>query len=328
MALTALPREIRLNIFEFVVFSSSEPPASPAVGQESRKCVPGVPGIWQAPENNPAKELLLVNKQIRDETQYLLGHMPSVYHVDVMYVKECGLWPTWTLPCPPRTRYIDQVHATFRLFEPTEDLDPRFNNSLVVRPGTSSSPTGVWAFWQLLAFVFKFGPRRIQETDSPRSEGLTYIVKDIIIDVAAPTDGASHLSIMVDDKAIHEDSELYSAMLFGDLSAAPERRLADFISSLLDLITNLDFSSINAGMIVYENIVRSVTVLINGEEFKRYDVDELYKVQHVDYWGESPERIAERQEKYAIWRTWLDDRRHRMQQGLTLGDDRPYNGIV
>ncbi|KAI9037489.1 uncharacterized protein KD926_000284 [Aspergillus affinis] len=60
--------------------------------------------------------LLLINRQIRDETKDILRRLgkPS-YQLDVMVVNEWELWPTW-LSVPVLRSHLDEVNVNFRIF--------------------------------------------------------------------------------------------------------------------------------------------------------------------------------------------------------------------
>lgn len=177
MAFLQIPLEIRLSVFREAICSLADPPSCPAVSQEGRKrlsrdAFDGA-GIWQLPLRNPALPLLLVNKQIHAEVKDVLERATtSSYHVDVMYLKSYGLWTTWTIPALPRTQYIDSVHASFRVFEPTKDLDKRFRGSLSFNPGDGGPPLAVWSFHKLLTGVLTDGPGYLGGKQSGMRKGL------------------------------------------------------------------------------------------------------------------------------------------------------------
>ncbi|KAM0417122.1 hypothetical protein ACHAPT_012898 [Fusarium lateritium] len=130
MSLSRIPREIHQKIFDLAICFPATPPASPSVTQQGRRHGLHGRGIWHIQPRNPALSLLLVNRQFNAEVQMILDFIPADYHVDVLFVKDYGLWPTWHIPILPRTNYINSIKATFRLFDATDDPDPRFEDSM------------------------------------------------------------------------------------------------------------------------------------------------------------------------------------------------------
>ncbi|KAK3933548.1 hypothetical protein QBC46DRAFT_401837 [Diplogelasinospora grovesii] len=66
---------------------------------------------------------------------------------------------------------------------------------------------------------------------------------------------------------------------------------------------------------------------MNGKECKRYDMEELMREHKVDYWGETPKLIKRRQRAHAKWRSWVNERRKRME-GLELDNNQPVTIIM
>lgn len=334
MALNQIPREIRQSIFEWVICSPIDPPASPSVSQEGRRKLSkdlfSGSGIWQLPPQNPALPLLLVNKQFHTEVNYVLRHASTNYHVDIMFVKGCGLWTTWSIPVLPRTQYIDSVHARFRLFEPTDDLDPCFLKSLSFRGGDGGPPLAVWSFYRLLTALLTNGPGYLGPEQTERLQNLSprYVVKKVVVDVFAPTDGAAHTSIVLKDQEDEENTRRWSDGFLHDASIAPEERLAWYMTSELDRALDLNYYTMNYGIILYESVAESIVFLVNGEEYKRISMEKLMREHEVTYWGQTPRDKLRRKQKYRKWRRWLDERRRRMKEGLELDDNRPVAYIM
>lgn len=330
--LLQLPLEIRLQVYESAISVQVELHC-PSLSQVGRKELPLVSfersGIWQHPQRNPALPLLLVSHQVHDEVKDLMRCASTNYHVDIMFLKTYGLWTTWSIFALPQTEYIDSIHATIRLFEPTEDLDSRFQGSLRFHPGDGGPPHGVWAFYYLLAGVLAYGPGfylakghyKTGLRSSPR-----FVVRRIIIDVLAPTDGAPHKSIVWDDKSYKEAMEMRWER--GEAATIPaEQRLARLLTGYLAMLLSLDYHTLNSGCIVGECVQEDITFLINGAKFKRYDIDKLMQEHKVDYWGETPESIEKCQQQYSKWKGWVDERRRRMREELELKTSRPVKDI-
>ncbi|KAH7140247.1 hypothetical protein B0J13DRAFT_557411 [Dactylonectria estremocensis] len=337
MAFDQVPREIRQRIFELVIGSPVDPPACPSVSQEGRKRLLGS-GIWQLPPQNPALPLLLLNKQSHDEVKYVLQRVPTDYHVDVMLVKDCGLWTTWSIPVLPRTQYIDSVSATFRIFEPTNDLDARFRGSLKFYGGCGGPPTASWSFHRLVTALVTDGPgysgpelaSQWERHDlKPR-----YVIKHLKIDILAPTDGAAHTSVVQPEQAwAAENKRGYDGRLtrwdhHDDASMPPEERVAGYMGGELDHLFDISYYTMRYGVILWEGFAKDVVLLVNGTEHKRIDVEELVQNHKIKYWGNTPESVIARKQRYGVWRAWLDERRRRMKDDLELDDNRPVGNIM
>lgn len=335
MAFLQLTLEIRLDIFREVICSLADRPSCPAVSQEGRTRLSedafGGSGIWQLPLRNPALPLLLVNKQFYTEVKDVLEHTTTSYHVDIMFLKSYGLWTTWTIPALPRTQYIDSVRASFRPFEPTEELDTRFRGSLSFSQGCGGPPLAVWSFYKLLTGLLEHGPGYQGGEQSGRGKGFApqYVVKRLIVDIIAPIDGATYKSITCED-------EVYEKRLRPpergrgphDASIPAEQRLANYLIGNLATILKLNYYTMDYGTFVYESVLEDITFLVNGKAYKRYNMDELFREYKVDYWGKTPEYIEERQQAYAKWKTWVGERRNRMKEGLKLDNVRPVTKIM
>lgn len=228
-SLLQLPCETRLTIFGFAVRMPSSPPKCPTVSQKGRQRVStaGSKSIWNLSPANPALSLLLVNRQIHGEVQDVLRRSPTDYAVDIMYVKNYGLWATWlSFPRLPPTQYIDSIRATMRIFEPTQDIDPLYQRSLCFE-----GYQGAWAMYGLLDALFTRGPG----FNMPYGNGTrkAYIVKNIVVDVLAPTDGAAHTSTMLQDSEARQVHQWWWHFGPHDSSIiAPEERLARYVICL------------------------------------------------------------------------------------------------
>ncbi|RSL64009.1 hypothetical protein BHE90_011162 [Fusarium euwallaceae] len=324
MSLSRLPHEIRQKIFDLAICSPATPPASPSATQHARSRGIRDHGIWYIQPENPALSLLLVNKQFNDDVRKVLNLIPADYHVDIMFVKDCGLWPTWHIPVLPRTKYIKSINATFRLFDPTDDLDPRFRGSMSFNGGDGGPERAAWSFYHLLTGVLQKGPGDLGQHDE-------YIIEDITVNILEPTDGASHKSIACGDRELelgNKPRRRFVSALISDETIKPEERLAMYMASNLGRILSLDYYTMNYGMTVWENVMVSIMLNLNGSEYRRFGMEEFIEGHRVRHWGMTPEYIADRKEKYEHWRNWLDERRRRAKGGLELNGERPVSHIM
>ncbi|KAM7220582.1 hypothetical protein V8F06_003986 [Rhypophila decipiens] len=134
--LMSVPVKVRQIIINILAHTPSDPPASPSVSQQDYRLLKpdnqsfGMKGVWQRPPINPVLNMMLVNHQLHEEVNFCLEAVPQRYHLDVMNIKTYGLWTTWSISKMPKQQYIETVSCTFRLFEPTPDLDDRFTDSV------------------------------------------------------------------------------------------------------------------------------------------------------------------------------------------------------
>jgi hypothetical protein len=341
MAFLQLAVEIRQKILQEAILSTRHAPACPSVDQEGRRQVSAFAltggGIWCKTPVNTAIPFLLINKRIHNEVQDILRRIPASYNVDIIFVKDYGLWPTWSVPVLPHTQYIDSVHATIRLFEPTDDLDSRFEGSLRFRQVCGGPPLATWAFFKLLTSVFTCGPgwydRPEEGSFGNRIADLTprYVVGKIVVDVVTPTDLPVHQSI-------HWSNKEYEAAIArswvwsrrGDQDQPVELRMADYITDYFDRVLIMEIA-LDHGAIIYENLRDAIIFTVNGVEYKSYNIEEVMseRVEALFKSGfrSTPEGV-ERKANFKMWKKWLDERRQRMRDGQELDSVRPVKLIM
>lgn len=179
VTLLKLPRELREQILREIIFIQSPLPASPSVSSD-RTCLRNTVDPYWAVETNIYVErrltdntqmaLLQTNRQIRTETQELLRRLEETpYHLDVMFVKECGMLPTWC-SFPGRRRRIDTVHVQFRIFEPPKDINLEWLESAYFQGDDGGSTRTSWNIIFLLTVFLLNGvddiPVHINKTDT------------------------------------------------------------------------------------------------------------------------------------------------------------------
>ncbi|KAH7148177.1 hypothetical protein EDB81DRAFT_882620 [Dactylonectria macrodidyma] len=151
--LLSLPRQIRDQILREAIFIHHPLPASPSVSQDRIFLRNTVDPYW-AHETiiyvekglicNTQLAILRTNRQLRTETEDLLrGLEGTPYRLDIMFVKECGMLPTW-LSFPGRRRHINTVHAQVRIFNPPEDIRPEWLESAHFQGDSDRSAQTCW----------------------------------------------------------------------------------------------------------------------------------------------------------------------------------------
>ncbi|KAG5762121.1 hypothetical protein H9Q72_009791 [Fusarium xylarioides] len=286
MKLQDIPLELRQAIFELVL-TAPVAPSSPSESQHGRdqllyclrdmQCGWRPYGVWQQTPRNKSLSLLLVSKQFYAEIQDIFRRLPNNYHVDIMFVKNYGFWPTWDIAKPPTSRYIDKITSTIRIFEPTDDLDDRFKDSLSFRGRDGGPESAVWAIYELLVSLIQHGPGYIGLPNNQR-----FIINEIEVNVVAPTDGAAHTKFSCRDNDnpwwLRWSGIEYAKQL------VPEERLASYMISNLDMAFKADSHVRPHGQELYEHILESITFQLNGQEWKKRRIDEYLDKCHPSTW--------------------------------------------
>ncbi|CAH0015912.1 unnamed protein product [Clonostachys rhizophaga] len=333
-----LPLEIRYGIYRWVICSATKPPPSPARDRRNRRILPDgsrdTQRIFHRTPDNPALSLLRVNKQVSEEVSNFLMYLPtSNYHVDIMCVKESGLWPTWSVPPPlpgkgsfsASTQYIDFVYATLRIFNPPKAMRSYFRNGLTFHLSYGQQDPVMAGFYGLLEAFFHRGPGFMDRSRPEDDLGVAprYVVKDIIIDITAPPDASKHRSVIVDDLHYRPDRLTSRYAGHDDESVAPEERLAALMSRHLDMLLSFTPKLLNKGMLVYEQISGSFVFMFCGQVYKRVEVEACLQRLEEVYLGPDGEPDLNYRERFKRWRRWVDERRERMKEGLDLSTHRP-----
>ncbi|VUC20321.1 unnamed protein product [Clonostachys rosea] len=266
-----IPLEIRYEIYGWVIRSATKSAPSPARDRRNRQSLPDGShmsrGVFHRAPVNPALSLLRVNRQVNEEVSSVLSYLPTSYHVDIMCVKESGLWPTWAvaLPLPGMgrssapTHYIDSVYATLRIFNPPKSMNRDFRNGLTYSLSWGLQDAVLDGFNGMLKALFFRGPGFVDRSSPEEDLDIAprYVVKDIIVDIMAPKDASEHRSIVIDD--VHYKPDRLSSRYAGhdDRSVAPEERLAAHMFRHLNLLLSFTPKMLNKSMLVYEQMFGS-----------------------------------------------------------------------
>lgn len=231
---------------------------------------------------NPALSLLLVSRQIHDETKRILGKGvdPASWEADVMFVKNVGLWTTW-LSATRFLSHADTVHARFRSFNAPDTMDPTLFRE-VWRGGCGGPPEGVWSFFDLLVGFLEgntgpFPQRR--ETDGPGSHedghrrgsgGVT--VRRLVLDCLSSTE---------EDILPLNFTKKGRAYVLSDRGldpALPEQKraalaLARFFAWFLRILLLPGLYDVDTSKTLYER-VGEISILVDGEPYRDCDLSE------------------------------------------------------
>ncbi|KAM7205284.1 hypothetical protein V8F33_001115 [Rhypophila sp. PSN 637] len=307
--LMSVPAEVRQIIINILAHTPSDPPSSPSVSQQDYRLLKpgdryfGRTGIWQRPPISPVLNMMLVKHQLHEEVKFCLEAVPQRYHLDVLNIKTYGLWTAWSISKMPKQHYIETVSCTFRLFEPTPDLDDRFADSVSFQRGCGGPPGGIWAFYDLLAGLFEYGPGYCtRKPDKPR-----FVVGTIVLDFLAPTDGATHSSVTQPEAMlliIGNDPGLRYLRwkgTRGDRTA--EEALAGLLGRYLDILLNFDYYSIRYGRFLWESILDRLVLRVNGQDYKTFDVEQICQTHRPNLkLSSSSTSIKQRLERESYWR--------------------------
>lgn len=333
MAFLELPTELRQRILDLTICSRVAPPESPSASQRDRRnprygfwynyC------IWQLPPKNLALPLMLVSRQFYADVQKVLQLFGTNYHVDIMFVKDHGFWTAWSIPALPRTQYIDSVHATFRIFEPTQDLDEKFKNSLFLSVFDEGLSGGILSFHLLLSALLQSGPGFLGPSPHPYNPCSPYAIKRIVIDIESSMDDFEHSSLSASNEEFETNPLWHRARVLNgllyDVKIAPETRLVEHMLWGFKMLWDLNSESLEYGAIVLEGVHETIDFMVDGELHTRFDVAERVKTMQMPVTVETghPASTLRREEVYRKWRKWLDERRKLMDQGLEFDPKRP-----
>ncbi|KAF5559408.1 hypothetical protein FPHYL_7096 [Fusarium phyllophilum] len=326
MKLQDIPLELRQAIFELVL-KAPVAPSSPSESQNGRDqllyCLRDMRygwcprGVWQQQPRNKSLSLLLVSKQFCAEVQDIFRRLPNNYHVDIMFVKNYGFWPTWDIAKRPTSRYIDKITSTIRIFEPTDDLDDRFKDSLRFAGGDGGPESAAWALYELLVSLIQHGPGYLGLKDNQR-----FIVNEIEVNVVSPTDGAAHTRLACRDNE-NPWWLRWSGIEYGN-EPVPEKRLANYMTSFLDIVFNVESDTMPYCQELYDHITESITFQLNGQEWEKRRIDEYLEKCHPSTWpqdyrdGWCRKTLKTRQRIRRIRRS-----REKTRKGLELNDKQP-----
>lgn len=179
----------------------------------------------------PYTGLLLACRQLFRETRRAQKYLriEDEYRLDVMFVREAGIWPTWTYAPAPK-KHIDTVRETFRLFNVPEKLkgDSNWCDDEQFRVSTDHTSHAM-SYFDLLASYLQKGPAlRTACRDISRAE---YTIGTLVIDVIPPE--VEDIGVL--DRNPFNETRAYRAMTLWDT-------LPDALNGMLFASRNYRFS--------------------------------------------------------------------------------------
>ncbi|CCF32991.1 hypothetical protein CH063_00898 [Colletotrichum higginsianum] len=332
VGLLSIPREIRDLILDEVVFLPDRPPPlNPSVSQDRKRREYKGQGffdghdIWvekqirAPPSGSPNNAILLVNRQLHYEAKTLLASKGTHCRLDVMYVKECGLWPTW-LAVPRSTRHADSVHVQFRIFDPPADVNPDWKNEQQFRGGDGGPPFIVWNFYAMLSGYLRYGPTAFSSVVADPSN---FTIKRLVIDVLPPPPEEKHDRLVSGSSARRPAAldmfERFNTLVMdaekrerkgitwprppeGKESLIPAEKLAFFMCCQIGGLLSMYRDWADFGAVLYEGI-GSIEIRVNGEPRRYFDLDDMLDglpIQPIAAWNEKEQQ--KRQKRFDDWK--------------------------
>jgi hypothetical protein len=284
--LMTIPREIRDMILSLALLARRQPPSTISqIEQEERAFIFGrkyLPGTAVYSSTNAADygssalPLLLTSKQVREETLENIRRDLIHYEIDVKFVKERFLVPTW-ISIPVFSPRVHHLHATFqslgayeRKMGPLNLKGPPYGIGDIWRMGCGGPPLYVWTFYYLLVRFLEFGATG--PVGSRSSRGVT--VDCMELDFVDPED--THFLPPGGDERHSAILHAYGA---GGWSHEPvqmlrpewlAKNLAGNISGLL----SMSYHEASYGAMLYEQIGR-IVFKVNGNILHEFDLGQM-----------------------------------------------------
>ncbi|KND91042.1 putative transcriptional regulatory protein [Tolypocladium ophioglossoides CBS 100239] len=336
----SLPRELRDAILAHVLKAPHallDPPATPAdLRKEDRRTVSSaVSGAWGSSrawfETQPAilsAPVRLVCRQFCTEVAEMTNRksmrLPD-YHLDLMYLTDGSLWPTWTC-VPMLTDKVGTVHVTVRIFHcPAELQTPGERRDAPFFGGDGGPAHIVWLFYHTLGVFLQCGPRPWLGA-GVRNHGPGMSMRRLVINVLSATEpGIVHVAypasfdgfdrIRWDDPLMCIDRSGRSLLSDDDdEGVVAADLLARFLETEIRSLLGLSYHTFRYGGVLYEHI-GEVEVRVNGEHRARMDLASLLaQAPFVEGFG--PYAKVQWRRDFAEW--IVEATRRRSAAGLAL----------
>ncbi|KAF2500077.1 hypothetical protein BU16DRAFT_235568 [Lophium mytilinum] len=320
-SLLSIPREIRDSIIELALSSSREPYPSITAAEPTRstKIVPHRPFFksWSYGRKHVLFEshsylsnslpLLLVNHQLSSETTSTISRLSKNaslphYSLDVMFVNELELWPTW-LSVPTVAAHLDRVNVTIRAV----GVDPTEQNQWKVKDGMP--PQLIWCFYYLLEHVLRHGP--LPDTYSPADKDVS--IKLLHLDVVGRESGSCG----------NDHCGCFPGVGAGRGKEWCPAFLARYLRMYIGRLARMGYHEAQYGGILYER-VGEIRISVMGEEMlpRVHFGDSLAELKYVDprntfghVWPRAKRVPAFEEWKRSAWR-------RREERGLPAASER------
>ncbi|KAG7291072.1 hypothetical protein NEMBOFW57_001082 [Staphylotrichum longicolle] len=184
--LESLPAELRRAIVSLVIWARTPPPDFTQHPFPDRVRLRDDLSVWvePMPRRPAALLLLLTSRTLHHDVRSLVSSGAAPYELDIAFIDECGLFPTWTI-CPlPSQTHIPTLRASIRILSAEEidsmrpcrepasgaastssAVDDRFvarfpgsRNAFIINRDDPLPPPGACNFYHLLTRFFALGP--------------------------------------------------------------------------------------------------------------------------------------------------------------------------
>ncbi|KAM0226933.1 hypothetical protein ACHAPO_011962 [Fusarium lateritium] len=235
--------------------------------------------------------------------------MPEVYHLDVMVVKDYGLWTTWYLPKLPEFTCIDEVTVTFRIFQSNDNLQKYFKNYLEYASRWTHAMRDIH---NLFARLIGIGPGFFLKRDLRK-----FVIKKMDVNVLSATDAVTHTGLW------RREGKTPKVMYrkFGPEGSVPQRtdeQLAESIVLLFKHISRPTSKLYHPMALYHRNLEEDIVLRLNGVESQRLDFERIIK--DMEYHGSTADqmmRLKETQEKREEMKQRFERQRQRARHGNT-----------
>lgn len=317
MGFLDIPIEVREQILnDYLDGHTGEVPVNPTSSIDGRE-IKATGHIFYKKIQNPALPVLLVSKQLQAEMEGVLNRKRSQkanYALDIMYVKSCGLWPTW-LSVPILTTNIDTLHATFRLFKQPDNVPKGMLYPNMWRGGDGGPPSGVWIFYRMFTGFLEqqIGPWPCRIEGDAEKITVQRLIIDVLTPVEpnilplAPTTRRPGLDYMGRFSQRAENTPPSAAHIF-----------ANFIQREIGGLLCMGYYTTGYGNILHERF-GSIEIQVNGTRHHMWDLSDLFSRLPLsdDQWGTFSAR--ERKASYRQWK--LDTAEKRQRAGFRVVEE-------
>ncbi|KAF2248296.1 hypothetical protein BU26DRAFT_551631 [Trematosphaeria pertusa] len=328
-----IPRELRDEIITLILLSCRETPRTPSeIEDQDREVLRDISlAGWNYPAVFYSKDaadytptclpLLLTNKQLHAETKENLERLPAKgtnYELDVKFVKEQYLAPTWAL-VPVLSERVNHVRAVFQSTGTFERNISKAHLRDIWRRGCGGPPGYVWMFYILLERFLHAGPVGRCTHDEQKPVTINCLELDFI----DPED----TSLLPPEPVTPE--QIYTAMQLHIWSRRPNEEefkmlrpewLESELRGEIQRLLRMGYHYASYGGILHERI-GSIVFKVNGEITKELDVGQILAEQtfNEDFGSE-----VMRHQRVGHWIAWRERAiRVRKERGLKVVEPEP-----
>ena len=284
-SLMIIPRELRDMILSFVLLENRPSPQSISeIEQQDRTFPDERSAIYSltdpAEYRSSTSSLLLTSKQLNAEMREVMHGAPVNYKLDVKFLRDSYLVPTWT-SIPVRSSRIDRLEATFQSLgayqRPVKDLNlkggPRRRD--IWKRSSGRAPLHVRPFYSLLERFLKFGPvgPTSLEIETPGS------IDCLELNYVDPEDTS-----LLPPKAANSDEERECSLRLhmyrrgevdtNKIQVLRPEWLEKTLSRHLYMLLRMDEHYSPYGAVLYEHIGR-IVIKVNGDIVRELDLGEM-----------------------------------------------------